>query len=151
MNILDTDVLSHLQKEDAVGAAIQIRMDASPDQDFRITAVSVYEMIGGAADVIDKRKRQRRDLIPAFELIHQLFEYLGRWRGRVHTYDAASEQVYKGFTPRLTQELKDDARIAAIAISRGAAVWTCNVTDYLRVPGLTVFRAETRGQGFLTD
>jgi hypothetical protein len=56
-----------------------------------------------------------------------LFEYLGRWRGRVHTYDAASERVYEGFTPRLTQELKDDARIAAIAISRGAAVWKCNM------------------------
>jgi predicted nucleic acid-binding protein len=70
MNILDTDVRSHLQKEDAVGAAIQIRMDASPDQDSRITAVSVYEMIGGAADVIDRRKRQRRDLISAVELIH---------------------------------------------------------------------------------
>jgi predicted nucleic acid-binding protein len=142
MNILDTDVLSHLQKEDAVGAAIQVRMDRFPDQDFRISAVSVYELMRGA-DLIDKRKSQRRDLIPAFQLIHQLFEYLGRWRGRVQTYNLDAEQVYKGFTPRLTQELKDDARIAAIAISCGAAVWTCNVADYVRVPGLTVFQAET--------
>ena len=45
--------------------------------------------------------------------------------------------------PRLRQELKNDARIAAIALTQGAAVWTCNVSDYKRVPGLTVYEAET--------
>ena len=57
-------------------------------------------------------------------------------------YDAAAEEVYKGFPARLRQELKDDARIAAIALAHRAAIWTCNVTDYSRVPGLIVVRAE---------
>lgn len=143
MNILDTDVVSHLQKGDPAGVEIRSRMDASTDQDFWITAVSLYEMMRGASDLIDKRKRERRDLIPALQLIQELVEYLGRWRGRIHSYDAAAERVYKGFKPRLTQELKDDARIAAIAITHGAAIWTCNVADYARIPGLIVFRAET--------
>ncbi len=47
------------------------------------------------------------------------------------------------FSPRLRQELGNDARIAAIAIARDAAVWTCNLTDYKRVPGLMVCSAET--------
>jgi hypothetical protein len=39
--------------------------------------------------------------------------------------------------------LKEDARIAAVALSHDAVVWTCNRADYVRVPGLTVFDART--------
>ena len=56
---------------------------------------------------------------------------------------AMAEQIYRAFPTRLRQELKDDARIAAIALVHGSAVWTCNVTDYTKVPGLTVIRADT--------
>ena len=58
-------------------------------------------------------------------------------------YEAMADQIYKALPARLRQELKDDARIAAIALVQGAAIWTCNVNDYIKVPGLTVFRAET--------
>jgi predicted nucleic acid-binding protein len=52
-----------------------------------------------------------------------------------------AEQIYKALPSRLRQELKDDARIAAIAMVHRAAVWTCNVSDYTKVPGLTVVLA----------
>jgi predicted nucleic acid-binding protein len=58
-------------------------------------------------------------------------------------YDGTSEQIYRGFAPRLRQEIGDDARIAAIALALGVAVWTCNVDDYKRVPGFIVYRAAT--------
>jgi len=141
--ILDTDVLGHLQKWDKVGVTIQTCLDASPDREIRITAVTAYEMVGGAADLIDKRKRERRDLIPAFQLLQDLVEYLGRWQGLILPYETTAEQIFRGFSARLRQELKDDARIAAIALAYNAVVWTCNVDDYAKVPGLRVFRAET--------
>jgi predicted nucleic acid-binding protein len=141
--ILDTDALGHMQKRDPVGVRIEAGLDDCPDRDVRITAVSSYEMLRGAAALIDRRKKERRDLIPAFHLHQGLVEYLGTWRGLILPYETMAEQIYRAFPTRLRQELKDDARIAAIALAHGAAVWTCNATDYTKVPGLTVVRAET--------
>lgn len=146
MNILDTDALSHHMKRDPVGLAIETHMGASPAPDFWITAVSAFEMVDGAIALHAALRKKRKDLAPGFNLIQEVVEYLAGWRGRIHPYDAPSGRIYQGFTPRLRQELGDDARIAAIALSRGAAVWTCNVDDFKRVPGLAVFRADTGSQ-----
>jgi predicted nucleic acid-binding protein len=78
MIILDTDALNHMQKKDPVGAQIEAALDATPDRDIRITAVTAYEMMAGAVALIDRRKRERRDPIPAFHLLQDLVEYLGR-------------------------------------------------------------------------
>ena len=143
MIILDTDALGHIQKRDPVGDRIEAGLSECVDRDVRITAVTTYEMLGGVVALIDRRKRERRDLVPAFYLHQSLVEYLGLWRGLILPYEAMAEQIYKALPSRLRQELKDDARIAAIALVHGAAVWTCNVSDYTKVPGLTVVRAET--------
>jgi predicted nucleic acid-binding protein len=118
-------------------------MSASLDGDFWITTVNVYEMLDGAIRLVHDLKRKRKDPMPGFRLIQDLFDDLGFWRGRILRYDDPSERAYRGLTPRPRQELKDDARIAAIALRHGAAVWTCNVGDYKRLPGLTVYAAET--------
>lgn len=143
MNILNTDALSRHIKRNSIGAAIEAQMKASADPDFRITSVSAFEIVDGVIALHNRPKRKRKDLIPGFDPIQEVVEYLGEWRGRIHRYDAVSDQIYKGFTPRLRQELGDDVRIAAIALAHGAAVWTCNVNDFKRVPGLTVHRADT--------
>ena len=143
MILLDTNVLSHLQKRDTVGDAIEIAMASSADQDFRITTVNAYEMLDGAFDLIRDLRRRRKSVTPGFRLFQELLDYLSLWQGRILPYDDASDRVYRGFTARLQQELKDDARIAAIGVSHGAAVWTRNVRDFQRVPGLIVYAAET--------
>jgi tRNA(fMet)-specific endonuclease VapC len=141
--ILDTDALGHIQKKDPVGILIVDALDTSPDRDIRITAVTAYEMLEGASAQINRLKKERRDLIPDFHLLQDLVEYLGNWKGLILPYEATAERIYRGIAARVRQELKDDARIAAIALSHGAVVWTCNVADHAKVPGLTVVRAET--------
>jgi predicted nucleic acid-binding protein len=143
MIILDTDALGHLQKKDPVGLVIEARLDASPDRDIRNTIVSAYEMMCGALTLIDRRKPERRDPIPAFRLLLDLVEYLGYWRGLILSYEAKADLIYGEFSARLSQEVKDDARIAAIALANDATVWTCNEGDYAKVPDLRVIRAET--------
>ena len=143
MNLLDTDVLSHLQKKDPVGAVIAIQLAAFPDPEFRITTVSVYEMLRGAFNLIHELKKKHKDLIPGFHLLQEVFDYLADWQGQILPYDQAADQVYRGLPTRIRQDLGNDARIAAIALAHGAAVWTCNVDDFKRVPGLIVYRAET--------
>jgi predicted nucleic acid-binding protein len=143
VNLLDTDVLSHLQKNDSVGASIAARLSASPDRNPRITTVSAYEMLGGAIDLIRDLRRKHKDLIPGFDLLQELFDYLGSWQGRILPYDHIADRLHQGLPPRIRQGLGNDARIAAVALVYGAAVWTCNVDDFKRVPGLIVYRAET--------
>jgi predicted nucleic acid-binding protein len=81
--VLDTDALGHLQKKDPVGRQIEARLDAALDRDVRITAITAYEMVGGAVALVDRRKRARRDLVPALHLLRDLVEYLGLWRGLI--------------------------------------------------------------------
>jgi predicted nucleic acid-binding protein len=143
VNLLDTDVLSHLQKKDPVGDSIAAAMAASPDADYRITTVNAYEMLDGALGLIHDLRKKHKELIPGFRLFQELLDYLGLWQGRILPYDDVVEGIYRGLPARLRQELRNDARIAAIALTHGAAVWTCNVGDYRRVPGLIVYAAET--------
>jgi predicted nucleic acid-binding protein len=143
VNLLDTDALSHLQKSDSVGLALASRLAASADPDFRITTVSAYEMLGGAIDLIRQLRKKHRDLVPGFRLLYELLDYLRGWQGRVIQYDAEGDRIYRGIPSALRQQLGNDARIAAIALAHGAAVWTCNVADYRQVPSLTVYAAVT--------
>ena len=105
MIILDTDALGHLQKNDPVGTLIANRLESSQDRDIRITAVTAYEMLSGAVALIDRRKKGRGDLGPAFHLLQELIEYLGAWRGLILPYEAASEHIYARLPARLRQEL----------------------------------------------
>ena len=143
MNLLDTDALSHLQKNDSVGAVISTRLAASADPDFLITVVNAFEMLGGAVDLIRELRRKNQGTVRGFKLLEELLDYLCGWRGRIMPYDNAADQFYRGLPPRIRQELGYDARIGAIAMVLKATVWTCNVDDYKRIPGLTVYAAET--------
>jgi predicted nucleic acid-binding protein len=142
VNILDTDALSHHMKSNAIGQAIGAHISAS-EPDFRVTAVSAFEMVDGALQLYKVLRKKRRELIPGFNLIQEIVEYLGSWQGRFLRYDADADQIYRGLSTRLQQELGDDARIAAIALAQGAAVWTYNTRDYKRVPNLVVVQADT--------
>jgi predicted nucleic acid-binding protein len=141
--ILDTDALSHLRKRNSVGIQIAAWLDASPDRETRITALTAYEVMRGAVGLVSLRMKQRVDLIPAFFLLEESVKYLATWKEQILSYDENAEQIYRGFPPRLRQELKDDARIAAVALVHNAAVWTCNIVDYARVPGLILVDART--------
>ncbi len=113
------------------------------DRDVRITAVTADEILGGAVSLIGRRKKERRDAVPAFRLFRDPVAYLGRWEGLILPYDSAADKAYRGLPARLRQEFKDDARIAAVVMASGATVWTCNVADFARISGLAVVRAET--------
>ncbi len=58
-------------------------------------------------------------------------------------YDLKADQIDQSLPARLRQELKEDARIAEVALVFGVAIWTCNLSDYAKVPGLTLFDASS--------
>ena len=97
----------------------------------QLVSVSAFEMVDGALQLYKDLRKKRRDLIPGFNLIQEIVEYLGSWQGRVLPYDAGADQIYRGFSTRIQQELGDDSRIAAIALARGAARKTIGVRKQL--------------------
>ena len=141
MIILDTDAFSHIQQRNPVGLTIEARLERSSDRNIRFTTVTAYEILKGAISLVELRKKERKDLIAPLDLVGQLVRFVGRRRKQMMPYDEKAEQIFVAFPPRLRQELKDDARIAAVALVHGAAVWTCNVGDFSRVPGLTFIDA----------
>ena len=91
---------------------------------------------------LNRQKKQHRDVIPAFFLLEELIKYLANWKEKMLSYDAEAEQIYRGFPARLRQELKDDARIAAVALVNGAVIWTFNVSDYSKGARSHPFRCQ---------
>ena len=142
MNILDTDALSLRMKRNAIGLAIEARMRASADPDFWITAISAFEMVDDTIALHKSLKKRRKDLIGI-----RLDPGSGRIPRRMAGPDSRLRRRVRSDLPEFctatSQELGDDTRIAAIALAAGGAVWTCNVDDFKRVPGLTVYGAET--------
>ena len=57
MNVLDTDALSHHMKSNAIGQAIGAHIAAS-EPDFKITAVSAFEMVDGALELYERLKKK---------------------------------------------------------------------------------------------
>ena len=147
---MDTDVLSHLQKRDHDGAAIADHPRASADPDFRITTVNAYEMLRGAFDLLHELRKKQKDLTPGFQLVQELFDYLVAWRGLILPYDDAADRAYRGLAARIRQEPGNDARIAAIALANGAAVWTCNVRLHADTWAHSLW-GQDRETGLLTD
>ncbi len=145
MNILDTDVLSHLLHDNAVADQIRARIDIADDPDFRITSVSVYELVGGAVDLIRGGGKHGVGPVKSHSLLQSIIEYLANWRGLIVPFDEAARQASRGFPAEVTRLLgkKGDARIAAVAKENSAAIWTLNVKHFSRVPGLVVYRADT--------
>jgi predicted nucleic acid-binding protein len=78
--ILDTDALSHIQQENSIGAIIQAGLDVSPDRDRRISVAAAHEMLRGAVALVERRKKERGDMITAFELLEGLVKFLGKWK-----------------------------------------------------------------------
>jgi len=143
MILLDTNVLSHLQKEDdPVGRVIETHLDQSADRDVRITVVNAFEMMRGAADWVEKRMKAGKAIPEAFNLVAEVAENISQWVGLILPYDDQAHRIYQGFEPWLRQSLKLDARIGAIALRHDAMVWTQNVRDFRRIPGLAVVRAD---------
>ncbi len=127
MNLLDTDVLSHLQKADTVGVAIAVAMSASTDQDFRITTINAYEMLDGAFSLIEDLRKKHKALIPGLRLFQDLLDYLSPWQGLILHYDDATERIYRSFAPvcvrssrttRGSRRLRD-ARRSSLDVQRG--------------------------------
>ncbi|HVS70581.1 MAG TPA: type II toxin-antitoxin system VapC family toxin [Phycisphaerae bacterium] len=137
MIILDTDVVSLvLGRESEVRERILSRIDMARRSEAVVTTIITYEeQIRGWFKVLSRAKTLR-DAIGAYE---RLSKYVEDYRTltvvRFNEGAAVAFQRLQGEKLRLGTM---DLRIAAIVLANDATLWSRNLRDFERIPGLRV-------------
>ncbi|MUG98793.1 type II toxin-antitoxin system VapC family toxin [Scytonema sp. UIC 10036] len=134
--LLDTDHLSILQRQ--VGkdySNLSTRMAHYPLSDFAVSTVKFHEQMLGSHAYIN-RARNQDDVVKGYEMMARLvsdFKVLP-----LVSFDASAAATFDRLQSQRIQLAKMDARIAAIALSRGLILLTRNHRDFSKVTGLPI-------------
>jgi tRNA(fMet)-specific endonuclease VapC len=135
MFILDTDHVSFWLRGNPL---VQARTIQARD-DVATTVVSVQELFNGWAGRINNLVGQET-LVFAYTNLWQTTEFIREFP--VMNFDQAADDCYvrllQGNPPLQKKRLRQDMRIAAIALSLDATVVTRNRKDFGLVPGLSI-------------
>jgi tRNA(fMet)-specific endonuclease VapC len=136
MVILDTDHLTIIQRQSQPTYSIlSARFRHIPASELCTTIISVEEQMRGWLAVIG-RSRGLGPEIAAYRHLHALLSFFGAIP--ILEFDESAGERYLQFRRSRIRLGSMDLKIAAIAISRGAALVSRNLSDFRRVPGLSV-------------
>ena len=135
MFVHDTDIVSRLQRpETAVAARVSARA-RSCGGPVAVTMVSFEEQLRGRMATC-AAARNPEDYV--FQL-RQLRETIEDYRERTDfDFDDRAAAEFKGLKSAKIRIGTMDLRIASIALAHSATLVTANVSDFRKVPGLTV-------------
>jgi tRNA(fMet)-specific endonuclease VapC len=134
--LLDTDHLSILQRQTGRDYSnLSTRMAQYPLSDFAVSIVTFHEQMLGCHAYIN-RERTLNDVVKGYEMMARLvndFKVLP-----ILPFDAGAATTFEQLKTQRIQLAKMDARIAAIALSRGLILLTRNHRDFGKVAGLAI-------------
>jgi tRNA(fMet)-specific endonuclease VapC len=134
--LLDTDHLSILQRQAGRDFSnLSTRMAQHSVSDFAISTVTFHEQMLGSHAYIN-RARNSDDVVKGYEMMARLvsdFKVLP-----LISFDASAATTFDQLQSQRIQLAKMDARIAAIALSRGLILLTRNHQDFGKVAGLVI-------------
>jgi tRNA(fMet)-specific endonuclease VapC len=134
--LLDTDHLSVLQRQTGKDYSnLSTRIAHYPLSDFAVSIVTFHEQMLGCHAYIN-RERSLNDVVKGYEMMARLvndFKLLP-----ILPFDASAATTFEQLKSQRIQLAKMDARIAAIALSRGLILLTRNHRDFGKVAGLTI-------------
>jgi tRNA(fMet)-specific endonuclease VapC len=127
--ILDTSILVAFDRIDASQLPEQMLITT-----ITLAELSVGPLVTSSAE--ERARRQGRLLRAELD-----YEPLPFDREATHAFGRVSESLRRA--GRMTSARNFDAMIAAIALSRGLPVYTCNPTDFAKIDGLEVVAVAT--------
>lgn len=134
--LLDTDHLSVLQRQAGKDYSnLSTRMAHYPLSEFAVSIVTFHEQMLGCHAYIN-RDRTLNDIVKGYEMMARLvndFKVLP-----ILPFDAGAATTFEQLKTQRIQLAKMDARIAAIARSRGLILLTRNHRDFGKVAGLAI-------------
>ncbi len=134
--LLDTDHLSIRQRQSGRDFSnLLTRITQQPISAFALSIVTFHEQILGSHAFIN-RARSPNDVVKGYEMMSQLMDSFRVLP--IVLFDAAAATTLSQWQTQRLQLAKMDARIAAIAVSRGLTLLTRNQQDFCKVPGLAI-------------
>ena len=134
--LLDTDHLSILQRQTGKDFNnLSTRMVQYPLSDFAVSTVTFHEQMLGSHTYIN-RARNLNDVVKGYEMMTRLvtdFKVLP-----LISFNAGAATTFDQLQSQRIQLAKMDARIAAIALSRGLILLTRNHRDFGKVAELLI-------------
>jgi tRNA(fMet)-specific endonuclease VapC len=137
MIILDTDLVSLiLRRESALGEAVLSRIDmARRNETVATTIVTYEEQIRGWFKLL-AQARTMKDMIDAYQ---RLSTHLDDFRLlTVIKFDERSAIEFQRLRALKIRVPSMDLKIAAISLANNATLWSRNLLDFSKVPGLRV-------------
>ena len=135
MMVLDTDHLTHLQRNSEAGIRLWRRLRDSTDSDIATTIINAEEQV--RARLAGIKRRAFDDEVPAYTALLALFEFYSKWT--LLPFDRPAAQILASFpTKRIRDVGPMDCKIAAIVLAHGATLLSSNLRDFQQVPGLRV-------------
>ena len=134
MYLLDTNVVSELRRPRPHGAVVAW-LESVADADLHLSAVTIGEIQAGI-EITRERDAAKADEIEAWlEQVAQTFNILDM--------DAGAFRAWAKLVHRRSDEIMEDAMIAASAAVHGLTVVTRNIRDFekLNVPILNPFES----------
>lgn len=135
MILLDTDHLTVIQRQSEPAYTILRRRLRQTSEPVGTTIVSLEEQMRGWLAVINRAKRIEQQTT-AYRQLHRLFTFFGNIPV-LEFDDAAAERLTQLHRARIRLGAMD-LKIAAIALSLNALLLSRNLTDFLRVPTLSI-------------
>ncbi len=135
MLILDTDVLTIIQRRRGIEYTRLARRLNQVDDDVAVTIVSFEEQMRGWLTYISREKNEAHEIEGYSRLKALLEDFQTR---PVLDYDIKATVAFRELVSQRVRIGTMDLKIAAIALSHDALLITRNVRDFEKVPGLQV-------------
>jgi len=136
MIILDTDCMSLLQRENIlVGSRLQENLDRFSPAEICTTIISFEEQMRGWLSFVAKSKTLDEQIY-AYQKLHS---FLNNYRNAlILDFDEKAAKVFQDLKSQKIRVGTMDLKIASIAIANNAILVSRNLSDFERIPGLTV-------------
>lgn len=109
------------------------RLLNTPHDDVWLSSIAVEEMLAGSLAAINtERSKPRVGLEVVYGRLGRIVQHLARFN--VLPFDNAAERLYRTWPASVHRVGKADCRTAALAITHGLIIVTCNAKDFSHIP-----------------
>jgi tRNA(fMet)-specific endonuclease VapC len=131
--LLDTDHMTHWQRHHPM---VLRRLGQCQQNEYGTTIVTLEEQLRGRLAQLNQRNIATDRIRFHYASLQSTYDFYQRLQ--VFEFSYAAELQYADLLKQQVRVGTQDLRIAAIALSLGATVVTCNSRDFGRVPGLSI-------------